>query len=100
MTLQQLSNVKRWHQSHQRGHAVEYQVWDAILTCWLLGWVGMPAAVVLAPRAGLTACALLSCVPEIGAACCAATGSRVPRPDQVLGSVTPRWPWYLPPRSL
>jgi hypothetical protein len=20
--------------------------------------------------------------------------------SQVLGSVTPRWPWYLPPRSL
>ena len=64
MTLQQLAAVKRWHQSHLRGHAVEYQVWDAVLTCWVLGWVGVPAAVVLAPKAGLAACALLSCVPE------------------------------------
>ena len=24
----------------------------------------------------------------------------VPQPIQVFGSVTPRWPWYLPPRSL
>ncbi len=65
MTLQQLSNVKHWLQDHRRQHAVEYQIWDLVLTCWVLGWVGIPAAVVLAPRIGLAVCALLACVPEL-----------------------------------
>ena len=65
MTLQQLSAVKRWHQTHRHEAALEYQLWDAILTCWVLGWVGLPAAVVLAPRGGLVACALLFCAPEL-----------------------------------
>jgi hypothetical protein len=64
MTLQQMANVKRWHQAHRREHEIEYQVWDIVLTCWVLGWVGVPPAVVLAPRVGLAACALLSCMPE------------------------------------
>jgi hypothetical protein len=65
MTLQQLSSVKRWHQAQRRGPSLEYQVWDAILTCWVLGWVGLPAAMVLAPAGGLLTCALLFCAPEI-----------------------------------
>jgi hypothetical protein len=65
MTLQQLATVKRWHQIHRRDASLEYQLWDAILTCWVLGWVGVPAAVVLAPEGGLLTCALLLCVPEL-----------------------------------
>ena len=26
--------------SHQREHPVEYHAWDAMLTLWLVGWVG------------------------------------------------------------
>lgn len=64
MTLQQLSTVKHWHITHKRDHSVEYQVWDAMLTCWVLGWVGVPAALVLAPRIGVAACVLLHFAPE------------------------------------
>ena len=64
MTVQQLSSVKRWHQSHRRDRSVEYQVWDMVLTCWVLGLVGLPAAVVLAPMGGVAACAALFCAPE------------------------------------
>ncbi len=65
MTLQQLSNVKRWHQTHRRDHEVEYQIWDIVLTCWVLGWVGILPASALAPKVGLAVCALLAFAPEL-----------------------------------
>lgn len=65
MTLQQLTTVKRWHSLHGRTHRVEQGVWDVVLTCWLLGWVGIPVATLLSPYAGLAACALLACSPEL-----------------------------------
>ena len=65
MTLHQMSSVKRWHQTHRRDRPFEHQVWDAVLTCWVIGWVGLPAAVLLASRAGLAASALLFCMPEV-----------------------------------
>lgn len=64
MTVQQLAAVKRWHQTHRRGAPLERQFWDAVLTCWILGLAGLPAAVVLAPIFGVAACALLFCAPE------------------------------------
>ncbi len=36
--------------------------------------------------------------PMLAALAC--DGLRRASPRQVRGSVTPRWPWYLPPRSL
>lgn len=44
MTLTQLQRIKQWHVEHRRDHPVEYHLWDAVLTLWLLGWVGwLPA---------------------------------------------------------
>ena len=40
MTIEQLHRIKAWHVAHQREHPVEYQLWDAVLTFWLMGWVG------------------------------------------------------------
>ena len=44
MSLDQLQALKVWHQRHWREHPVERLTWDAVLTLWLMGWVGMPAA--------------------------------------------------------
>lgn len=65
MTLQQLATVKRWHQTHHRERSVEYQLWDAMLTCWVLGWMGVPAAVLLAPEYGVMSCVLLYFAPSL-----------------------------------
>ncbi len=65
MTLQQLSAVKRWHIQHHRQGSCEYQVWDLMLTCWVLGFVGLPAAMLLAPEAGGLACLLLFLAPSL-----------------------------------
>jgi len=43
MRLQEFRALKEWHCQHGR-HPVEKNVWDAVLTIWLLGWVGAPTA--------------------------------------------------------
>ncbi|MCK6419583.1 MAG: hypothetical protein L6Q73_01550 [Aquabacterium sp.] len=63
MTLDQLSTIKRWHQSHPRAGSVELQVWDLVLTCWLLGWMGLPAAILLGSPLGVLLCVALFYAP-------------------------------------
>jgi hypothetical protein len=40
MTLNELQRIKKWHVAHRAEHPVEYHLWDAILTLWVMGWVG------------------------------------------------------------
>jgi hypothetical protein len=47
MTLQQLHALKVWHRRHWRDHPVEKNTWEGVLTVWLMGWVGAPAAYVV-----------------------------------------------------
>jgi hypothetical protein len=63
MTLQQLQQLKRWHVAHRRDHPVEYHLYDLVLTCWLLGWMGAPAALLLDAGGWLLACALAFLAP-------------------------------------
>lgn len=60
MTLDQFHHLKQWHSRHWRDHPMERQVWDVVLTLWIVGWVGGAASVVLAmPWAAVTCFALL-----------------------------------------
>ena len=44
MNLSELQRIKQWHVAHKQTHPLEYQTWDAMLTLWLIGWVGwLPA---------------------------------------------------------
>lgn len=65
MTLQQLTTVKRWHETHPRERSVEQQVWELVVTCWMLGWMGVPAAVVLSPVLGVVVCVGLYFSPTL-----------------------------------
>jgi hypothetical protein len=40
MSLTELQRIKQWHVAHHRDHPVEYHLWDALLTLWVMGWVG------------------------------------------------------------
>ena len=40
MTLTELQRIKQWHVAHRPDHPLEYHLWDAILTLWVMGWVG------------------------------------------------------------
>jgi len=65
MTLQQMSTLKRWHQSHPRNHGLEGQLWDVMLTCWLLGWIGLAPAALLQTHAAIAVCLLLYLAPTL-----------------------------------
>jgi hypothetical protein len=47
VTLQQFHELKVWHLRQGRRHPVERMLWDVVLTVWLLGWIGAPAAFLL-----------------------------------------------------
>ena len=47
MTLHQFHELKVWHARKGRRHPVEKALWDAVLTFWLVGWVGGAAALLL-----------------------------------------------------
>jgi hypothetical protein len=65
MTLDQLATVKDWQVSHRAYHPVEYQVWDAMMTGWMLGWIGVPVALVLSPFFGSALSGLLLLLPTL-----------------------------------
>lgn len=35
-----MGKLKDWHALHRGTHSVEYKVWNAVLTAWLMGWIG------------------------------------------------------------
>jgi len=47
MTLHQFHELKVWHSHQGNRHPVERALWDAVLTVWLMGWVGGPVAFLL-----------------------------------------------------
>lgn len=64
MTLDQMASLKRWHVSHRHTGWLELQVWDLMLTLWVLGWAGLPLALLLAPAEGPWACLLGVAAPH------------------------------------
>lgn len=63
MTLDQLHAVKQWHLSHRPLRPVEYHVWDTVLTLWVMGWMGLPAALILQRPSVVGACVALFFMP-------------------------------------
>jgi len=87
MTLDQLHDLKLWHQRHLRERPVEKQVWDTVLTLWMMGWVGAPVAFLIHFGWALVlAFPLVSC-PVRMSAC--ADGCTVPTSCAATGF--PRW---------
>ena len=44
ITLAQMERLKNWHVAQRGTHPAERHVWDAVLTLWMMGWVGwLPA---------------------------------------------------------
>ena len=63
MNLAQLSSIKAWMVAHRVVHPVEYHAWDAVLTLWLMGWMGAPAGLLLDDPWAVLACVALFFVP-------------------------------------
>lgn len=63
MTLRQMSQLKRWHVDHREHAPLEYHAWDGVLTLWLLGWMGVPPALLLHWTWMVLACIPLAFAP-------------------------------------
>ncbi len=63
MTLSQYQALRQWHTHHSREHPLEKNTWDTVLTLWMMGWVGWPAALLLDLGWAQLACLLLIFLP-------------------------------------
>ena len=65
MTLNELQRIKKWHVAHRADHPVEYHLWDAILTLWVMGWVGFLPAYAFEQFWSIPLCALAVAAPSL-----------------------------------
>lgn len=57
MTLDEFHDLKVWHDLHAGDRPLEGRVWSVVLTLWMIGWVGPPAAWLIGTEV-LAACTL------------------------------------------
>lgn len=42
--LTQIQRLRKWHLAHKAERPLEYHLWDAVMTVWMMGWCGwLPA---------------------------------------------------------
>lgn len=68
MPLTELQRIKQWHISHRHDHPLEYQVWDAMLTLWVMGWVGWLPVYAFQQLWAIPLCVLAIAAPSLYAA--------------------------------
>lgn len=61
MTLHQFHSLKLWYSHHE--HPLERTAWEAVVTLWLMGWVGIPVALLLDMTSAQLACVPLLFLP-------------------------------------
>ena len=65
LTLSELQRIKRWQIAHRAEHPVEYHLWDAVLTLWVLGCVSWLPALALEMTVLLPLCVLAMFCPGL-----------------------------------
>jgi len=45
--VKRLQRIKIWMRAHEESNALEYEAFDAVLTLWLIGWVGIVPCLIL-----------------------------------------------------
>ena len=65
MTLTELQRIKQWHVAHRLDHPLECHLWDAMLTLWVMGWVGWLPAFAFDQIWTLLLCALAAAAPRL-----------------------------------
>lgn len=65
VTLAQLQRIKRWREAQHGAHPLERQTWEAVLTLWLMGWVGWLPAFAMGARWAYPLCLLGSLAPRL-----------------------------------
>ena len=65
LTLLQLKKLKDWHIVQRGTHPVECEVWNAVLTVWLMGWIGCLPALTFDASWALPLCLLGVLAPQL-----------------------------------
>ena len=65
MKLVELQRIKQWHINHRQDHPLEYHLWDAMLTLWLMGWVGWLPAFAFDQLWAMPLCAAAMAAPSL-----------------------------------
>lgn len=65
MKLAELQRIKQWHVAHRAEHPVEYHLWDAVLTLWVMGWVGWLPAYAFEQFWSMPLCVLAMAAPSM-----------------------------------
>ena len=65
ISLAELQRIKKWHVAHRAEHPVEYQLWEAVLTLWVMGWVGWLPAFAFDAWWALPLCAVAMAAPGL-----------------------------------
>jgi hypothetical protein len=63
--LQRLQRIKVWMRAHEQSNHFEYEAFDAVLTLWLMGLVGVLPAIVLQQWWALPLCWLAAQSPKL-----------------------------------
>ncbi|MFZ4288571.1 hypothetical protein [Variovorax sp. HJSM1_2] len=64
LTLNDLQRIKQWHVQNKYQHPIEYHLLDAVLTCWLMGWVGWLPALMFDAEWAFPLCMLAMHLPS------------------------------------
>jgi hypothetical protein len=65
MTLDQFHDLKVWHSRHAGDRPLEGHVWNGVLTLWVAGWVGLPAAWLSGMETVAVLCLALLVLPQV-----------------------------------
>jgi hypothetical protein len=65
LTLAEMQRIRHWHLAHKDEHPLEYQLWDAVLCLWLMGWVGWMPVLLFELLWVLPLCLLASTAPRL-----------------------------------
>ena len=65
VSLQQMKKLKDWHFARRGTHRAEYEMWNAVLTVWLMGWVGCLPALAFEAVWALPLCLLGVMAPQL-----------------------------------
>jgi hypothetical protein len=63
-TLASFQRIKQWHVQHKADHPLEYHLWDAVLTVWLMGWIAWLPAFALGDNWAYPLCVVCILTPR------------------------------------
>ena len=65
VTIDGLQRLRLWHVQKRREKPREFQLFNAVLTVWMMGWVGWLPALVLSAWWALPLCAVAGAAPAL-----------------------------------